>query len=243
MFVAVEGLDGVGKTTLVKALAEYHDGEAANTPGPVLREADASDPSMPLATIKLQGACSTPQAFSRKGNGRGRSRMGAVAVFMDRYWLSTIAYARARGVSVDLSSLEAIIPVPDITVLLVLDEPERLRRLDSRGATDADVETLDNEFRETVLHEMRSRTRPFGQWPLEVDVTGASEREALRKVLAVLPNGKAQLADRGGAGKAYRRLVTMLALAASEMRGCSSGRGIWPCRAGRNLVENIFGHS
>ena len=87
----------------------------------------------------------------------------------------------------DLSSLESVVPEPDVTVLLTLEETERLRRLDGRSATYADVETLDREFREAVLREIRCPTRALGLRPVEVDVTAANEREAQRRVLAVLP--------------------------------------------------------
>lgn len=186
MFVAIEGLDGVGKTTLVNALAEHYEGEAANTPGPLLRR--LTDPILDALGDNQTARCLfyAASVLSEGERARTAADSGSV-VFMDRYWLSTIAYARARGVSVDLSSLEAVVPVPDVTVLLTLEETERLRRLDGRSVTNADMETLDHEFRQAVLREMRCRTRAFGLQPVEVDVTGADEGEAQRRVLAVLP--------------------------------------------------------
>ncbi len=186
MFVVIEGLDGVGKTTLVDALAEHYGGEAANTPGPLLQKLtgpilDALGDDQTARCLFYAASVLSEGKRARKAADRGG------VVFMDRYWLSTIAYARARGVSVDLSSLEAIVPVPDVTVLLTLEETERRRRLDGRCTTDADLETLVLEFREAVLREMQCRTRVFGLRPVEVDVTGADESESQRRVLAVLP--------------------------------------------------------
>lgn len=193
MFVAIEGLDGVGKTTLVNALAEHYKGEAANTPGPLLKWLtapilDALGDNQTARCLFYAATVLSEGKRARKAADRGK------VVFMDRYWLSTIAYARARGVSVDLSSLEAVVPIPDVTVLLTVEETERRRRLDGRSVTDADLETLHHEFREAVLREMRCRTRPFGLQPVEVDVTGADESEARRRVLAVLLSGTTQLA-------------------------------------------------
>jgi dTMP kinase len=107
-------------------------------------------------------------------------------VFMDRYWLSTVAYARARGVSVDLSAVESVVPVPDLTVLVALDEDERRRRLTARRVTEEDLETFDDCFRETVLREMRSEDRRADLRPVKVDLTGADRAEALRRILAVI---------------------------------------------------------
>ncbi|MDE2716320.1 MAG: AAA family ATPase [Chloroflexota bacterium] len=190
MFVVIEGLDGVGKTTLVNALAEHYEGKPANTPGPLLQR--LTDPILDALGDNQTARCLFYAAsVLSEGKRARRAADRGSAVFMDRYWLSTIAYARARGVSVDLSSLEAVVPVPDVTVLLTLEEPQRRQRLDDRdrdrSRKAADMETLDHEFREAVLREMRCRTRAFGLQPVEVDVTGANKSEAQRRVLAVLP--------------------------------------------------------
>lgn len=206
MFVAIEGLDGVGKTTLVNALAEHYEGEAANTPGHSLRRLmhpilDALGDNQTARCLFYAASVLSEGKRARKAADKGN------VVFMDRYWLSTIAYARARGVSVDLSSLEAVVPVPDVTVLLTLEETERRWRLDGRSysATNADIETLDHAFREAVLREMRCRTRAFGLRPVEIDVTGANESEAQRRVLAVLPQS---YPSSPGSGLSHQRVCS-----------------------------------
>lgn len=100
---------------------------------------------------------------------------------MDRYWPSTIASARARGVERRFPDLERAVPRPDINVLLTLDESERQARLQGRGlVTDADRETLDPQFRACVMAELRRLTT------LEVDVTGAPPAAAVERVLAAV---------------------------------------------------------
>jgi dTMP kinase len=106
---------------------------------------------------------------------------------MDRYWLSTLAYARARGVVIDLSDVEAVVPAPDLTILLTLDEDERMRRIRDRGgATYEDLETAAPAFRDEVLREMRRRDRRSDLVPIEVDLTGADCDEAVRRVVSAL---------------------------------------------------------
>lgn len=101
IFVTVDALDGVGKTTLMGRLADRIHGIAMDTPGPALRS---------LRQEVLDG-------------------------------------------------LAALIPPPDVAVLLTLDESERVGRLLARGeVTAADRETLDPAFRDRVLCELRSRT-------------------------------------------------------------------------------------
>lgn len=185
-FIVLEALDGVGKSTLVQVLANRFDGVAMDTPGAQLR---------PLASAILSGLgeqqtarCLFYASSVLACGARGRAYADAgTPVIMDRYWLSTVSYARARGVEMDVDAIERVVPIPDITVLLVLEESERQRRLQERGFTQADLETLSPIFRDTVLCEMRSKRRLHGLRPtFEVDVTGADPEEAGRRVMEAL---------------------------------------------------------
>lgn len=186
MFIAIEGLDAVGKTTVTDALAQHLRGEAMNTPGPVLRP--LSDRILAALGDDQTARCLfyAASVLAQGRRARGIADRGGVVV-MDRYWMSTISYARARGVVADLSAVEMIVPMPDATLLLTLDEGERVRRLGSRGATAADIETLEEAFRNTVMREMRRATRAQGPRPIEVDLSGADRAEAVRRVLSALP--------------------------------------------------------
>lgn len=152
-FVAIEGLDGVGKSTILGRLAERFSGHAMSTPGPALR---SSRPAILEAFAHDELAKALFYAASVSSEGRHARNLVERGewVFMDRYWASTLAYAKARGVSADLEALSKSLPQPDITILLLLDEPERQRRLSARGATAEDMETLDPGFRERVLDEL-----------------------------------------------------------------------------------------
>ncbi|MFD2835675.1 hypothetical protein ACFS3C_00815 [Azotobacter vinelandii] len=89
------------------------------------------------------------------------------SVVMDRFLASTIAYARARGVDADFDALLPALPRPDVSVLLTLDEDERIRRLGARGEMSlADIQSLDPTFRGVVMAELG------GRCDLQVDVTG-----------------------------------------------------------------------
>ena len=186
VFIVIEALDGVGKTTLCQSLAAALNGVFMNTPGALLR---------PISSAVLSGLGDNPVAhclyYASSVISRGTEAQALVAagksVVMDRYWLSTLSYARARGVSSDLSAVEGLIPIPDLTVLLTLDEEERQHRLELRGHTAADRETLSPCFRHTVLHEMRSaQRRPELQPTIELDVSGLSKERALERLLAAL---------------------------------------------------------
>ncbi|MCK4794544.1 MAG: AAA family ATPase [Desulfobacteraceae bacterium] len=154
-FVAIEGLDGIGKSTMVRRLAEMFSGHAMSTPGEALRDNckvvmnDFSDDEFAKALF---------YAASVSSQGRKARSLAELGewVFMDRYWASTLAYAKARGVTADLDRLSKSMTQPDLIVLLLLDESERQSRLHHRGATEEDMETLDPGFRQTVLDELQA---------------------------------------------------------------------------------------
>lgn len=154
-FVAIEGLDGVGKSTVLKALAEHFPGHAMSTPGPALH---SSRPAIldAFAHDELAKALFYTASVSSEGRHARRLADRGEWVFMDRYWASTVAYAKARGVSADLQALSKSLIAPDITILLVLDEQERQRRLRIRGVTDEDLETLQPDICRCVLGELNA---------------------------------------------------------------------------------------
>lgn len=182
LFIVLEALDGVGKTTLAGDLAASLAGVSMDTPGPELRLL-RNDVLAALGPHQA-ARCLFYAASVLVAGERARAVVrGGLTVVMDRYWLSTICYARARGVDLDFAAIEAAVPAPDVTVLVTLDEAERQRRLRDRGYTDADRETLVPAFRERVLAEMMSSGRAAHVRPtVVVDVTGADRRAAVDRV-------------------------------------------------------------
>ncbi|MED5371895.1 MAG: thymidylate kinase [Myxococcota bacterium] len=185
LFIVLEALDGVGKTTLAKGLAARLGGVAMNTPGEGLRAVsgqilDGLGPNQPARCLFYAGS-----VIARGEEARALVE-GGQTVVMDRYWLSTISYARARGVEAALDQVEALVPAPDVTLLLTLDEEERQRRMQARGFTAADRETLEPGFRDRVLLEMRRGDRRPELLPLDVDLSGGDPAECIERVVRAL---------------------------------------------------------
>ncbi|SFB60887.1 AAA family ATPase [Azotobacter beijerinckii] len=179
-FIVIESLDGVGKTTLVRNLAAALGGVAMSMPGPALKplreqiHAALGDARIAHALFYLA------LAAAEGGKARAAADAGRTVV-MDRFLASAIAYARARGVAADFDALLPALPRPDVSVLLTLDEDERVRRLGARGEMSvADTQSLDPVFRGVVMAELGARC------DLQVDVTGADEEEAVRRVIGAV---------------------------------------------------------
>ncbi|WP_276667332.1 dTMP kinase [Thalassolituus oleivorans] len=171
-FIVLEGLDGVGKSTLARRLAESEEYQLMTTPGaellPIRAEIvnglGSSQTAKALfyaATVQAEGE--KVRAFNKNGR----------AVIMDRYRASTIAYAQQRGVTLDLTSILCQAYQPHLSILLTLDEDERQQRLHSRGTTAEDIETLNPDFRTGVLTRLQSLC------DIELDLTEANEEEAV----------------------------------------------------------------
>jgi len=178
-FIVLEGLDGVGKSTLANKLAEQLGAQLMSTPGdrfkairsPVMEAFGEDQLAKALfyaATVSSEGR----KARSIVDQGRW--------VVMDRYWASTLAYAKARGVSANIDALESDLIPADITVLITLDENTRLKRLHQRGMTAEDLETINAEFKQAVMRELELRS------DITVDVSTLDPAVAATKIASAI---------------------------------------------------------
>lgn len=184
-FVVIEGLDGVGKSTVARGLAERLQGQFFSTPGEHMKElrwtvhkALGDDPNalcaLYLATVLAEG---------RRAE---TLRCSGTPVVMDRYWLSTVAYGGARGAKLDLSSAASAVAAPDLTVVLELEENQRRRRLRERDVSSEDRLTFESRFSEHVRSTMRSgQPRELG--PVSnLEVTELGPDEVLDRIMSEL---------------------------------------------------------
>lgn len=140
--LVVEGLDGVGKSTFVAALASALGAQVDGTPGAALAAVRACiDEDCPPLVRQLFYATSVAGASHRMAQARAR---GEVVVY-DRYWASTLAYdAAIRRSGLALAELEVRLTVPDLTVFLDAPLAVRAQRLAGRAhLTGEDHRTLD----------------------------------------------------------------------------------------------------
>lgn len=176
--IVVEGLDGVGKTTLSRGLAAALGAGWRTTPSEALRAHrgpfDAAYAGLPAASQLFYAAAVVAAAAEAE-----RLRDAGQDVVFDRYWCTTRAYARAAGSPLDLEEVERLLPPADVTLLVDLPEPERRRRLESRGTTELDRASL---VRGAALrNELRAAlTRPVAGRGCVLDVGGLDPAAAVR---------------------------------------------------------------
>ena len=167
--VALEGIDGSGKSTVAAALAQWcgerglacvFSREPTNlSHGQKLRE------SMKSGRLSMEDELEL-FLLDRKEHVE-RSIAPALKedhiVILDRYYWSNAAYQGARGADVAaiIASNEAVAPVPDLILFLDIDVDESLRRIHGRGdAPNAFEERAALEKTRaifTALHEKQDR--------------------------------------------------------------------------------------
>jgi len=152
MFIAIEGIDGTGKSTQAKRLAEYFRSQG--------REVTLSrEPTDGVWGTMLRDSASTgrlsPQeeldAFlkDRQEHVTETIKPALAAghvVILDRYYFSTMAYQGARGFDPQKirADNEAFAPVPDLLLILDLDLDTALTRIGTRGDTANEFEQRSN---------------------------------------------------------------------------------------------------
>lgn len=187
-FIVLEGVDGTGKTTLAKRLADLV-GDAVVTSEPTsgriglaLRSGELGDipPAAEALLFAADRAIHTAEIEKVLESGRW--------VVCDRYMGSTVAYQSASmGEDADIEWLigmqkNAVIE-PDATFLLDMDPEESLRRVDSRGEDKSRFEKLD--FLRDVRERYLRLAERFGYCVIDAskdrDAVFADVLEALRE--------------------------------------------------------------
>jgi thymidylate kinase len=184
--IVLEGLDGTGKTTLGRALADRLGAAWSATPPAALREmrgaVDLAYARSPVAAQLFYAA--TVVGVSDEAR---QIMLRGQDVVCDRYWLSTLVYAHHRAHHVDLSAVEPLLVPADATLLVELDEPVRRARLRARGLSVLDRMTLEPALARSLRDSFRAALEhPVAGRGLRLDITGLNERAALEAALEAL---------------------------------------------------------
>ena len=139
-FVAIEGIDGSGKSTVISLLAEMLPGVYAT------REPSGGPIGKLIKEWALRGGSSDPHvdallfAADRFEHYRREVKpklMEGFLVVTERYVESSIAYQGAAGVPIDfIVYINSLVPKPDLTVILDVDPQIAVERISRRGGAE-----------------------------------------------------------------------------------------------------------
>jgi dTMP kinase len=139
-FVAIEGIDGSGKSTVISHLVGilprvYATREPSGGPiGRLIKEwalrGGSSDPHVDA----LLFAADRIEHYRREVKPK---LMEGFLVVTERYVESSIAYQGAAGVSIDfIKYINSLVPKPDLTVILDVDPQIAVERISRRGGAE-----------------------------------------------------------------------------------------------------------
>jgi dTMP kinase len=152
LFIVLEGIDGTGKSTQIRRLAEWLESRGREvvtsrepTDGPWGRKLRESAETGRLS-LDEELDLFLRDRREHVGNLIQPSLEAGRDVILDRYYFSTMAYQGARGKHPDeIRALnEAFAPVPDILLVLDLDVDAALERIGIRGDTANEFERHDS---------------------------------------------------------------------------------------------------
>ena len=141
MFVALEGADGTGKSTLCVILAKKLGAIHYLTP-----------PKQYLARREYVDKNSSTEEhyrFYRDGiYDASREIQEALArgqkVVSDRYWLSTYTYHQVMGMQVSVDDFRSVV-MPTVTIILSLSKEVQKKRLTQRGLSFEDQKMIERQ--------------------------------------------------------------------------------------------------
>ncbi|MDO6611378.1 deoxynucleoside kinase [Shewanella sp. 1_MG-2023] len=154
MFIVIEGLDGVGKSTISAALAEALNTELLSTPGDKFRNVRNELDDIFRDNHQARQLFYTSTVVSIAEDIRQLIKDGK-SVVVDRYWLSTQVYHhwKSEGNHFELLELKKSLLKPDVTIYLELSLAQRENRLIERNDSNSEdnltlSEKADDELRQ-----------------------------------------------------------------------------------------------
>ena len=195
--LALEGLDGCGKSTQVEPLAEALRGAGHDVL--TTREPTDGPHGRRIREMARSGESVAPEEELRWFVEDRREHVAQVlepalaarrVVLTDRYYLSSVAYQGARGLdwSAILADSEREFPAPDLALLFEIDPAAGLARVRARGgALDRGFEHP--ELLARVAEIFRALERPYVERidaADSVEAVGRAVQELVRERLALL---------------------------------------------------------
>lgn len=205
-FIAIEGIDGSGKETISKMLAEnlrairFSFPDYGTPTGKLIREhlqgkwwttdlrQKSSDKSrdalifQALQTLNRLEHASTIQKYWRMW----------ITIVADRYLVSSLAYGSSDGLDIDyLHQIQSFLPQPDFNFLLDIPVEESFRRRPNRGGDRyeedrAKLEDVRQRYRE-IFAERSNNDTSGAKWII-LDGT-QSPQEILKEILDIVYGG------------------------------------------------------
>ncbi len=165
--VAIEGIDGSGKTTVAKLLAEFCTENRLSYI--VSKEPTNGQYGQLIRDSALRGRLTTEEEVNLLSKDRKEHVAQVIQpaldqekiVLLDRYYFSTAAYQGAHGADTEsiLQANEVFAPQPDLLILLDVSPATGIQRIRNRGDEPNKFETIESlEKARSIFQQIK---RPY----------------------------------------------------------------------------------
>ena len=178
MFIAIEGIDCTGKSTVSKLLAAQNDSVLYMTPPKSIYakrdEIDAKASPFDHYRFYLDGVyTASKEIWDFLALGKD--------VVCDRYWLTTYVYHIVMGVSVNIDDFSNITQ-PDLTVLLLVSSDIQAKRFLERGMSIGDRRMINHQSE--LSHEYKRAITKIEMSRLVINTDRICPAEVVDKIQA-----------------------------------------------------------
>lgn len=190
MHIAIEGIDGVGKTTLAKKLAKALNFKFVEKHLHTLFDGENADhiPHYQRITKVINSSDDTLLRawFYALGNIYMREHYGNKDIVTDRYFASNYSWNGTPDNSFIFEHLIQCLGKPQITFLLYANENARINRLRQRNSNDPDLEKINGTFSLEMYKKLKYFLDQYDFHYYSLDTSELSDTETFETVLGII---------------------------------------------------------
>ena len=188
MHIAIEGMDGVGKTTVAKKLAEKLNFKLVEKPLHYMLDEDGEFTNYIRIRdfINKQVENNALRAwFYGLGNIFLYHRFIDEDIITDRHFVSNYYWCGSEETEEIFHCIVRIIGKPDFTFLLYASAEEGTRRIRNRDPNDPDISKINLYFE--ARRKMESFLKRYNMDYIAIDTTDINAEEVVKRIVEFLP--------------------------------------------------------
>ena len=182
MHIAIEGIDGVGKSTAAKNLAKTLGFELIEKPLHFLFDTDGTDEN--YIRIRNEVNKNKNKAFTGWFYGLGNiylyEKFKGQNIITDRHILSNYCWSGDDCTDYIFDAIYKTVGAPDFTFLIYADSKEVENRLRNRDLSDPDLKKV--AYIPTAYEKIERVLKRYGMPGLFIDTTHLTENEVIEKM-------------------------------------------------------------